>query len=719
LPAYQAWRNRSSHSASDDSSLWQKYGKVPAVQPPTEKEWYLLALARANQSKLAEPLVDVVIPVYDGYAETLRAVYSAVTAHNNTPHEVVVISDCGPNRALNDQLEYLASKGLFTFLKNRRNLGFIKTVNRGFLLHPDRDVLILNSDAFVNRDYLDRLRSHALNPQVATVTPLTSNGEICSYPSVCRDNSWQLELSDEKLDELAASVNRGQSVSIPTGVGFCMYITRAALQQVGLFDADAFGKGYGEENDFCVRATKLGYTHLLAGDVFVRHAGGVSFSERKLKAIQNAMRVMELRHPGYQATISAYLALDSVKGMRRRLDIARLQARVAGSRAFLYVLHTWGGGTERHSQDMAGWLREEDVDVFSLNPVDKQPERCELSLLADRDRLYVPNLEFDLSETEELQQALQQLLISHVHVQHIVGYHSDYFSLIPAVAKRLGAPLDITVHDYFPFCPRIHLINETGRYCGEPDVAACNRCIKHNGAPIGRVEVSRWRQQFADFFAEARCIFVPDEDLVARLKRHFPRVAFLVRPHPEAWIEPARIGKGTRSERRRIVLIGALYELKGARVLKALVQDAHNRNLPLDFHLIGYYPDYDPELLRYSNFFVSGKYQESEASDLLAAVGAEIALFPAVWPETFSYTLSLAYRSGLFPISFDLGAPANRIRSCGWGEVWPFELVDDTPAINDKLLGLSVPPRPQSLPVHRKQDVYPSLLSDYYTLPGN
>jgi hypothetical protein len=149
------------------------------------------------------------------------------------------------------------------------------------------------------------------------------------------------------------------------------------------------------------------------------------------------------------------------------------------------------------------------------------------------------------------------------------------------------------------------------------------------------------------------------------------------------------------------------------------VQDAHNRNLPLDFHLIGYYPDYDPELLRYSNFFVSGKYQESEASDLLAAVGAEIALFPAVWPETFSYTLSLAYRSGLFPISFDLGAPANRIRSCGWGEVWPFELVDDTPAINDKLLGLSVPPRPQSLPVHRKQDVYPSLLSDYYTLPGN
>jgi GT2 family glycosyltransferase/glycosyltransferase involved in cell wall biosynthesis len=716
LPAYQAWRNRSAHSALDDPSLWSKYGKVPPFQPPTEKEWYELVLARADRPEAAKALVDVIIPVYDGYAETLRAVYNAVTAHNNTSHELVVISDCGPNQALNDHLEYLGSKGLFTFLKNDRNLGFIKTVNRGFLLHPDRDVLILNSDAFVTGDYLDRLRAHALGKDVATVTPFTSNGEICSYPSVCRDNSWQLELSDERLDQLASSVNRGRSVPIPTGVGFCMYITRGALRRVGLFDADAFGKGYGEENDFCVRATKLGYKHLLAGDVFVRHAGGVSFSERKLKAIQNAMRVMEQRHPGYQAAISAYIALDNAKILRRRLDVARLRAGATGLRAFLYVLHTWGGGTERHARDMAGWLREEDVDVFSLSPIVNRPERCELSLLTAQDRLFVPNLEFDLSEADELQQALQQLKVSHLHVQHIVGYHSDYFDLLPTLAGRLGAALDITVHDYFPFCPRIHLLNESGRYCGEPALASCNRCVKNNGAPTGLVEVGEWRRRFSDFLAKARFIFVPDQDVATRLARHFSGVDFIVRPHPESWIEPASTTKSKRSERRRVALIGALHELKGAGVLKALVKDAHSRGLPLDFHLIGYYPDYDPELLRYPNLFVSGKFRESEASALLAAAGAEIALFPAVWPETFSYTLSLAYQNGLFPISFDLGAPANRIRSCGWGEVWPFEMVNQPQAINDRLLALAVPPKPASLAIHRKEEVYPSLLKDYYVL---
>ena len=56
-----------------------------------------------------------------------------------------------------------------------------------------------------------------------------------------------------------------------------MYIRRAALADVGLFDADAFGRGYGEENDFCLRASARGWRHLLACDTFVYHEGTVSF----------------------------------------------------------------------------------------------------------------------------------------------------------------------------------------------------------------------------------------------------------------------------------------------------------------------------------------------------------------------------------------------------------------------------------------------------------
>jgi hypothetical protein len=165
-----------------------------------------------------------------------------------------------------------------------------------------------------------------------------------------------------------------------------------------------------------------------------------------------------------------------------------------------------------------------------------------------------------------------------------------------------------------------------------------------------------------------------------------------------------------------VALIGALFELKGAKVLRALVEDAHARALPIEFHLIGYYGVYDPAISSFPNLFITGKYEESHVGALIKASGANIALFPAVWPETFSYTLSLAYQHGLFPISFDLGAPANRIRECGWGELWPLNIWDDAKKMNDRLCALSVPPQPKQLAIFSKNDTYPSLLRDYYGL---
>ena len=64
-------------------------------------------------------------------------------------------------------------------------------------------------------------------------------------------------------------------------VGFCMYIRPAVLDAVGYFDDHLFPVGYGEESDFCYRARKLGWRHIVTGDVFVRHWEGQSFGERK------------------------------------------------------------------------------------------------------------------------------------------------------------------------------------------------------------------------------------------------------------------------------------------------------------------------------------------------------------------------------------------------------------------------------------------------------
>jgi GT2 family glycosyltransferase len=57
-----------------------------------------------------------------------------------------------------------------------------------------------------------------------------------------------------------------------------MLVRRAALDAVGDFDAATFGAGYGEENDFCLRAHAHGWRNVLCDDAYVAHVGGQSFA---------------------------------------------------------------------------------------------------------------------------------------------------------------------------------------------------------------------------------------------------------------------------------------------------------------------------------------------------------------------------------------------------------------------------------------------------------
>ena len=231
-----------------------------------------------------EPLVDVIVPVFKGRNETLRCLRSVLSSENRTPFELVVLDDASPDPELAEALSRLADRGVCTLLRNPQNLGFVGTANRGMRLHPDRDVVLLNADTEVYGDWLDRLRTCALrDPLHATVTPLSNNATIASYPRTNHDNPFPLEIPFSALDALAADVNAGIAVEVPTGVGFCMYIRRDCLDRIGLFDEAAFGRGYGEENDLCQRAIAAGLRNLVSADVFVQHLGSVSFQGERGK----------------------------------------------------------------------------------------------------------------------------------------------------------------------------------------------------------------------------------------------------------------------------------------------------------------------------------------------------------------------------------------------------------------------------------------------------
>jgi len=272
-----------------------------------------------------ERTVDVIILVYRGAAETEACLDSVLSGGCAQPMRVIAVDDASPEPAVSVLLDRLADKGAITLLRNPRNLGFTASANRGIALGPGRDVVLLNADTIVAPGWLDRLaRAAASGPQIASVTPLSNSGQIVSYPAPYRGMACPGPGETAEIDRRAARLNAGETVPLPTGIGFCLYLRRAALDAVGMLDSARFGRGYGEEIGFCRLAALQGWRNLCAADVFVAHRGAVSFGAEKAALAARNDRVIDAIDPSYREALAEFLRRDPLMPARRRLERARL-----------------------------------------------------------------------------------------------------------------------------------------------------------------------------------------------------------------------------------------------------------------------------------------------------------------------------------------------------------------------------------------------------------
>ena len=110
-------------------------------------------------------------------------------------------------------------------------------------------------------------------------------------------------------------------------------------------------------------------------------------------------------------------------------------------------------------------------------------------------------------------------------------------------------------------------------------------------------------------------------------------------------------------------------------------------------------------------------YESGGDDQALAAALSQpsVSLLPSLSPETWSYALSSVLRIGLYPIVFDLGALAERVRSAGRGTVLPLELSERPNAVNDALLGLRERESFDIRPIDKLGEThYDTLIQDYY-----
>ena len=259
---------------------------------------------------------------------------------------------------------------------------------------------------------------------------------------------------------------------------------------------------------------------------------------------------------------------------------------------------------------------------------------------------------------------LRQIGIARIHVHHIIG--------VPIDLKRLAADLDVaydvTLHDYYFVCPNINLVDDRGRYCGEPDDSACKRCIEVAAQRGLNLDILSWRAKHGMLLAGAARVIAPSVDTAKRFERYFPWL-----PITAAWHEvvsaPLAIAKLTGN--LRVAVIGMMTAHKGLANLSACSQLAQTIGAPVEFIHIGcVQPESESARL---NFHSTGHYQPGELASLLAQYQPHIVWFPCQWPETFSYTLSRCLSLGLPVAVPDLGAFAERVAGREWSWVLPWD----------------------------------------------
>ncbi|MEY4195811.1 MAG: hypothetical protein RLZZ226_2179 [Pseudomonadota bacterium] len=658
---------------------------------PARIDLTLGSLLRMPVYSSPDAVVDVIVPVYSSPEQTLRCLDSVLAARTDTAFELVVIDDASPEADLHTALRTLAGQNRLTLLENPLNQGFVASVNRGMQLHPGRDVVLLNSDTQVADGWLDRLKAAARREaSTGTVTPLSNNATLCTIPQ-------PETLDTAAMDALCARVNAGITVDIPTAVGFCMYIKRRVLDEVGYFNQALWGKGYAEENDFCLKAATLGWRHLAAADVFVWHEGGVSFGASKADRIQSNLNKLNQIYPDYAALIERFEARDALAPCRNR--IVREWLKQHADRYVLFVIHGLGGGTQVAADTLARALATEGYPVLEL--MSKSPSLWQLT---------VPGLPYSLQygcgdRWAALLDDLRYLGVWHVHYHQTMQFPLQIWD----IPEALAIAYDVSLHDYLPICPRINLMDESGYYCDEArhQPTACNRCLALNGfdddetnhrilrnkfAEFGQ-DVARWRDHYARILAGARRVIAPSQTVATIFGEHFPNLNLVVIPHPATATPATAAAVSARvSQPYQVIVMGAIGRHKGYDILQGMLKQAVKQGLPLHFHLIGYSCD-DAALLAYPNISISGPYAADQLPERIAATQAGVALFLSPWPETYCFTLSEAWRYGLYPVALDIGAVGERIRASGQGLLLPLQASAKT--INQALMDLFS----QALPV--------------------
>jgi glycosyltransferase involved in cell wall biosynthesis len=227
------------------------------------------------------------------------------------------------------------------------------------------------------------------------------------------------------------------------------------------------------------------------------------------------------------------------------------------------------------------------------------------------------------------------------------------------------AKLVVTAHDYLAVCPSFVLLDADGRYCGIPDISVCDACLKRHDASFVALspptEMGAWRALWGRCLAaadEVRCFSEASRKLLLRAYPQLPAARLTVIPHAIDFV-PARKPRVDPAAPLVVGVIGEISVQKGAQVVEQMLERIEAESLDVRIVVLGLLHS----ARKSARLTVTGPYRRDDLVDLVETHGINMFFFASIWPETFSYVVGEMMALGLPIVAFDMGAPAERLRS--------------------------------------------------------
>jgi len=260
--------------------------------------------------------ITIIVPIYNAYNEIINCLDSIMnTVSSLLLIEVLIINDGSSDERIKPLLEKYKQ---FTIVHNSQNMGYTKTINKAINLAEGKDIILLNSDTITTTGWIESLKSVAYSHEkIGTVTAMSDNAGAFSFPIQGKYNPKPKYMTYNNYAKLIIDQTAMcDIVEVTTGSGFCLYIKGKLIKEIGSFDEVLFPRGYGEENEFCLRAIRNGWKNVISPKTFIFHIRSASFGNEKSKLIEEGLAKVLERYPSYMQNVKKTFSSNSMKNLR-------------------------------------------------------------------------------------------------------------------------------------------------------------------------------------------------------------------------------------------------------------------------------------------------------------------------------------------------------------------------------------------------------------------